>query len=259
MLPSLPSLPSLHALPINAPRYFGLDEDSSAELEDWLSYRDRNMLQSTNKAHRDDTASLVLYDWRRDENGQPRGPGEWDTVGWNASFTRGQDATGTRLQYVANLNDHTSIRGYEGGVDINIPFEGDLSKAEDRDDVNFFSYDDDNFPFAGGEIRLQIPEWGLRGEYELDYGNQNVRYLSQISVREDGSRAFVIRIRLGLRSTTPQVYVSFGFECLVSPQTGQQNALLAEYGIEDDENDEDEWSTARWTLTAVTIYREDEE
>lgn len=152
MLPSLPSLPSLHALPINAPRYFGLDEDSSAALEDWLIDRDRSMLQRTNKAHRDDTASLVLYDWRRDEDGQPRGPGEWDAIGWGASLTRGRDVTGTRLQFVATLNEHKSIRGNEGGVDLNIPFDGDLSKAEDGDNVIFFNFDDYSFPFAGGEI-----------------------------------------------------------------------------------------------------------
>ena len=222
-------LPSLHALTINAPQYFGLDEDSSAALEDWLSDRDRRSFQSINRASRSGTAVLRLADWRRDEDGAPRGPGEWDDYTWEASLTRGRDPTGTRVQYVATLNDHQAIRGHQNGVALNIPFE----EAEIGDQVYMERYEDDQFPFASSDATINIPEWGLGGRYEFEYGEQDIRSVSELEAGSNGTRVFHIRIRQAIRNTMPKVYVSFGFLC----EMQQDN-------------------TALWVLRAVTVYRE---
>lgn len=250
-------LPSLHALPIptNAPEYFGLDENSSGKLEDFLSNEEMNDLRLTNKASRRDTATLILGDWRRDEEGVPKGPGQWDDVAWTASFTRGRDATGTRVQYVATLDDYKAIRGNESGVELGIPF------TIGNEDVQFARYEDAEFPFAGSSLKLNIPEWNLSGEYEFEYGAQSIRYISTVDVEEDGSRVFSIRIRIALQSADPKVYVSFGFSCRVNElEQYDQGGGGDDEDVDDDEDQvvyerDDVTNTARWFLVAVTIYR----
>lgn len=232
-----------------APEHLTLDEDTSASLEDCLSDRDRSALLCVQRSSSRDTATLTLSDWRRDEDGNATGPGEWHDVTWQVSLTRGVDPSGTRSQYVAILENHKAIRGNEDGVDIRIPFAGNFSKAQNGDRVEFAELEYDNpsiFPFANGLVVLNIPEWNLKGGYSLDYAEQNVRNLSNITIKQDGEfkgrRFFAIRIRIAVENTNPKVYVSFGFHCVVGAHS-------------DNDDEDDSTSTATWYLKAVTIYR----
>lgn len=230
------------ATPTDAPEYFGLDENASGKLEDYLESEDVARLRSVNKESRRDTATLTLGDWRRDEDGSPRGPGEWNDYSWTASLSRGRDASGERLQYVATFEDYKAIRGNEGGVPLGIRFR------IEQDEVLFARYEDNQAPFADGLVQLNIPEWNLRGEYELDYGQQSVRALSDVQEEEEnGRRFFRIRIRMAVQSTTPKVYVSFGFSCRVY-EDGEDE--------DEDEDGEATINTANWYLVGVTMYRE---
>jgi hypothetical protein len=242
------------ATPTDAPEYFGLDENASGKLEDYLNDEDVDNLRRVNKESRRDTATLTLGDWRRDEDGSPRGPGQWEDYGWTASFTRGRDGTGTRLQYVATFDDYNAIRGNEGGVQIGIRF-----RIEDGE-IAFANFEDDEFPFAGGSVLLNIPEWNLSGKYEFDYGSQSVRYLSERVEEEEGrpGRTFDIRIRMAIESIDPAVYVSFGFTCRVNEDLGSQPTSEEDDQSDDEPMYEDTIHTANWYLRGVTIYRDDE-
>ena len=234
------------ATPTDAPEYFGLDENASGKLEDFLEREDVARLRSVNQASRRDTATLTLGDWRRNEDGSPRGPGEWNDYSWTASFSRGRDASGERVQYVAIFDDYKAIRGNEGGVPLGIRF------LIQGDEIEFERYEDNHFPFADGLVQLNIPEWNLSGKYELDYGEQSVRAFSDVQKEEEnGRRFFQIRIRMAVQSTTPKVYVSFGFYCRVDEDGEDGEAEEAE----DSEDIEATVNTANWYLVGVTIYR----
>ena len=230
------------ATPTDAPEHFILDENASGKLEDFLESEDVARLRSVNKESRRDTATLTLGDWRRDEDGSPRGPGEWNDYSWTASLSRGRDASGERLQYVATFDDYKAIRGNEGGVPLGIRFR------IEGDEIEFERYEDNQFPFADGLVQLNIPEWNLSGKYELDYVEQSVRALSEVEEEENGRRFFQIRIRMAVKSTTPKVYVSFGFSCRVDEDGEPEEA--------EDEDSEATVNTANWYLVGVTIYRE---
>lgn len=147
---------------------------------------------------------------------------------------------------------------------MRIPFVGDLARASDGDTVSFQRGEDEEFPFPYGEVTLNIPEWNLRGKYFLSYGEQDIRHLSDIRVEPNGARSFEIRIRIALEQTTPKVYVSFGFRCLVPPNPPPPKSFtLTEESDEgsgkesDEEDSESEQMTqAIWFLAGVTIYRE---
>lgn len=247
------------AAPTDAPEYFGLDENSSGKLEEYLSDDDLDRLRAVNKESRKDTGTLGLAAWRRDDNGNARlSHGEWDNYSWTASFTRGRDATGTRLQYAATMDDSV-IRGNMGGVEMRIPFR------IVNEYIEFDKMADEDFPFAHGSAILNIPEWNLSGKYYFDYGSQDVRYISDVITTASGSRAFHIRIRQTIESEDPRVHVSFGFICRVIENEGgggggsEDDEDDEDGGGEDDEDDEIEYTvhTANWYLGSITVYRDD--
>ena len=173
----------------------------------------------------------------------------WNDHTWTASLSRGSDATRTRTQYVATFDEYRAIRGNEGGVPLGLRFR------IEGDEIEFERSEDSSAPFADGSVLLNIPEWNLNGRYELDYGSQSVRSLSDVYEEANGSRAFQIRIRMAVQPTNPLVYVSFGFACRVNENEG---AGEVDNDDSDDSDGQSEQSThnANWYLRGVTVYRE---
>lgn len=191
--------PSLASLPIRAPCHLGLDEDSSKELERCLGDKCVQNLRNTCTDSIRDTGGLIIKTWRRDENGDPTGPGEYgNSAGWMLSFTQYQDQT----TFIANGD----------GVwhDLSTKFENNFMFAKQDQAVSIMDYD----TFADGSMTLYIPALGLNGKYQLSYGTERT-YISDLSMTHpdgDGSERwlyFDVDVHYDIEDTNVKVLLKF--------------------------------------------------
>jgi hypothetical protein len=210
-----------------APCHFTFNEDESSMLENHLSDANRKALRATPRSSSRHTGTVVLTDWRRDEDKRPLGPDHFYKYKWEFKLEEDKDSDcETGVQYVS-----TSICGKEEGVSMRIEFYGkengtevgDLSKATEGTDVYFRDEGVKQFPLAfQNVIALYIPEWNLFGTYDLDYGKQKC-YISPIYVNKDDRRFSCLDLIIPLvirEHDKYNVYVSFAFDCFFDAVAG---------------------------------------
>ena len=189
-------IPNITKLPLRAPNHFGLDEDSSNKLEGYLDDESVEKLRLIRKDSRKESGSLSLSSWKRDDHGEPSGPGMFSVPEtWMLSFQR------------VNAQEYIASGEYIRSSywrPFTTRFQNDFLFAEDDQDVILADYE----VFADASISLFIPEMGLNGKYDLYYGSEQVD-ISTLSLGQERFLWFDVTVTYDIENTNIKVSLIF--------------------------------------------------